>query len=132
MATVSRRTFDQLYDGQHTGRYKLDQLFKTEKTHFGTLIEINLQRELRLDDGETLCFKIAGHEVDCKYSHTGGWMLPIESFDQIVLVTQADDYRSKWSAGPVRVSEQNRRTKCASVIARGDSGNDHERPQRPS
>jgi hypothetical protein len=110
MATVFRRTFDQLYDGQHTGRYKLDQLFKTEKTHFGTLIEINLQRELKLNDGETLDFKIAGHEVDCKYSHTGGWMLPIESFNQIVLVTQADDHRSAWSAGLVRVSEQNRRT----------------------
>lgn len=110
MAAVFRRTFDQLYDGQHTGRYKLDQLFKTEKTHFGTLIEINLQRELRLDDGETLDFNIAGQEVDCKYSHTGGWMLPIESFDQIVLVTQANDHGSTWSVGLVRVTEQNRRT----------------------
>ncbi|MGV1004457.1 MAG: NaeI family type II restriction endonuclease [Candidatus Nanopelagicales bacterium] len=110
MAAVFRRTFDQLYDGQHTGRYKLDQLFKTEKTHFGTLIEINLQRELKLDDGETLDFNIAGHEVDCKFSHSGGWMLPIESFDQIVLVTQADDKQSTWSAGLVRVTERNRRT----------------------
>jgi hypothetical protein len=110
MAAVFRRTFDQLYDGQHTGRYKLDQLFKTEKTHFGTLIEINLQRELRLDDGKTLDFNIAGQEVDCKYSHTGGWMLPIESFDQIVLVTQANDHGSTWSVGLVRVTEQNRRT----------------------
>jgi hypothetical protein len=110
MAAVFRRTFDQLYDGQHTGRYQLDQLFKTEKTHFGTLIEINLQRELKLDDGKTLDFNIAGHEVDCKYSHTGAWMLPIESFDQIVLVTQADDKQSTWSAGLVRVTEQNRRT----------------------
>jgi len=110
MAEVFRRTFDQLYDGQHTGRYKLDQLFKTEKTHFGTLIEINLQRELKLNDGDTLDFKIAGCEVDCKYSHTGGWMLPIESFDQIVLVTQADDLQSTWSAGLVRVTERNRRT----------------------
>ncbi|MDQ1247366.1 MAG: hypothetical protein QG597_1736, partial [Actinomycetota bacterium] len=110
MAEVFRRTFDQLYDGQHTGRYKLDQLFKTEKTHFGTLIEMNLQRELKLDDGATLDFNIAGHEVDCKYSHTGAWMLPIESFDQIVLLTQADDKQSTWSAGLVRVTEQNRRT----------------------
>jgi len=109
MAEGFRRTFDQLYDGQHTGRYRLDQLFKTEKTHFGTLIEINLQRELKLDDGKTLDFEIAGCEVDCKYSHTGGWMLPIESFDQIVLVTQADDLLSTWSAGLVRVTEQNRR-----------------------
>ena len=84
MAKVFRATFDQLYDGQHTGRYRLDQLFKTEKTHFGTLAEINLQRELQLDDGQVLDFSIAGHEVDCKYSHTGAWMLPIESFEQIV------------------------------------------------
>lgn len=110
MARVFRATFDQLYDGQRTGRYKLDQLFKNEKTHFGTLAEINLQRELQLDDGDVLDFSIAGHEVDCKYSHTGAWMLPIESFDQIVLVTQADDAKSAWSVGLVRVSEQNRRT----------------------
>lgn len=110
MAKVFRATFDQLYDGQHTGRYSVDQLFKTEKAPFGTLIEINLQRELKLADGEVLDFEIAGPEVDCKYSHTGPWMLPIESFDQIILVTQADDQRSDWSAGVVRVTEENRRT----------------------
>ncbi|WP_369046792.1 NaeI family type II restriction endonuclease [Sinomonas sp. P10A9] len=110
MARVFRGTFDQLYDGQRTGRYKIEQLFKTEKTHFGTLVEINLQRELKFKDGDILDFKIAGNEVDCKYSHTGAWMLPMESFDEIVLVTQADDHRSTWSAGVVRVAEQNRRT----------------------
>ncbi|SNU01902.1 Restriction endonuclease NaeI [Ruaniaceae bacterium KH17] len=110
MARVFRQTFDQLYDGQHTGRYRLDQLFKTEKTHFGTLIEINLQRELSFADGETLDFSIAGCEVDCKYSHTGQWMLPIESFDQLVLATQANDASATWSVGIVRVTEENRRT----------------------
>lgn len=110
MAKVFRATFDQLYDGQHTGRYRLDQLFKTEKTHFGTLTEINLQRELQLADGRILDFSIANHEVDCKFSHTGAWMLPIESFNQIILVTQANDATSLWSAGLVRVTEQNRRT----------------------
>lgn len=110
MAQVFRTTFDQLYDGQHTGRYAVEQLFKTEKTHFGTLIEINLQRELLLADGEVLDFRIAGHEVDCKYSHTGQWMLPMESFDQIVLVTMANDRTATWSAGLVRVTEENRRT----------------------
>ena len=43
-AKVLRLTFDMLLDGQHTGRYRWDQLYKTEKTHFGTLVEINLQR----------------------------------------------------------------------------------------
>ena len=37
-----RRTIDMLLDGQHTGRYRWDQLHKTEKTHACTLVEINL------------------------------------------------------------------------------------------
>jgi hypothetical protein len=110
MAKVFRSTFDQLYDGQRTGRFSVAQLFKTEKTHFGTLIEINLQREFKFGDGDVLDFKIVGLEVDCKYSHTGAWMLPMESFEQLVLVTQADDQRSVWSAGVVRVTAENRRT----------------------
>ena len=44
-ARVLRETLDQLYDGARTGRYRWDQLYKTEKTHCGTLVEINMQRE---------------------------------------------------------------------------------------
>ena len=109
MSRVLRETFDQLYDGQHTGRYHLGQLFKTEKTHFGTLVEINLQREFSFANGELLDYQIAGHEVDCKFSHTGAWMLPMESFDQLILVLRADDETSLWSAGVVRVTKENRR-----------------------
>ena len=103
-ARVFRSTFDQLYDGQRTGRYKWEQLFKTEKTHFGTLIEINLQREFEFDDGEILDFRIAGVEVDCKYSfREGGWMLPPESWGHLIMVAIADDRASEWSVGVVRV-----------------------------
>lgn len=94
LARVFRDTFDQLYNGQRTGRFRIDQLFKTEKTHFGTLIEINIQRELEFEDGQILDFSIAGHEVDCKYSHTGDWMLPIESFDRLALLAKANDQQS--------------------------------------
>lgn len=45
VASVQGDTFDQLYDGQRTGRWRYDQLHKTEKTHMGTLVEISLQRE---------------------------------------------------------------------------------------
>jgi hypothetical protein len=79
VATVLRRTFDQLYDGGRTGRYRWDQLFKTEKTHFRTLVEINLQREFEFEDGRKLDFRIAGHEVDAKYSQDiWKWRLPPE------------------------------------------------------
>lgn len=105
LARVFRATFDQLYDGQHTGRFSWDQLYKTEKTHFGTLLEINLRRELKevVEDGELLDFKVAGHEIDCKYSfRMGGWMLPPESFGQLLLVCNADDAKSEWAMGIVR------------------------------
>ena len=108
-ARVFRSTFDQLYDGQRTGRYKWDQLFKTEKTHFGTLIEINLQREFVFEDGDLLDYKIAGHEVDSKYSATGQWMLPPESYGQLVLGSMASDIDSTWSLGLIRVTPENLR-----------------------
>lgn len=33
VVAVLRETFDQLYDGQHTGRWNFNDLHKTEKTH---------------------------------------------------------------------------------------------------
>jgi hypothetical protein len=103
---VIRQTLDQLYDGQHTGRYRWDQLHKTEKTHCGTLIEINLHREFQFDDGETMDYRIGGVDVDCKYSQTmGGWMIPNEAMGHLCLVIWAEDQQSIWSIGVVRISD---------------------------
>ena len=80
LAATLRRAFDLLLDGQHTGRYRWDQLHKTEKTHAGTLVEIGLQRTFGLADGTALDYSIADVEVDCKFSHrSGGWMIRSES-----------------------------------------------------
>jgi hypothetical protein len=105
-ARVLRDTFDQLYDGQRTGRYRWDQLYKTEKTHCGTLVEINLQREFKFSDGESLDYLIGGVDVDCKYSQTiGGWMIPPEARDHIcLLVSAADTPAPTWSLGLVRAN----------------------------
>ncbi len=53
MAAAIRGALDMLLDGQHTGRYRWDQLHKTEKTHAGTLVEIALARALRLAEIES-------------------------------------------------------------------------------
>jgi hypothetical protein len=105
-ATVLRNTFDQLYDGQRTGRYRWDQLYKTEKTHCGTLVEINLQREFNFMDGAVLDYAIANVDVDCKYSQTiGGWMIPPEARNHVCLVVSASDTATPtWSMGLVRAS----------------------------
>jgi hypothetical protein len=107
VATVLRDTLDQLYDGQRTGRWKYDQLHKTEKTYMGTLVEINLHRQFGFDDGDVTDYRIAGIEVDCKYSMSyGGWELPPEAIDHLCLLITASDEASSWSAGLIRVSEE--------------------------
>jgi hypothetical protein len=107
VATVLRDTLDQLYDGQHTGRWNYDQLHKTEKTHMGTLVEINLHRQFGFGDGDATDYRIAGIEVDCKYSMTyGGWELPPEAIGHLCLLITANDATSSWSAGLVRVREE--------------------------
>jgi hypothetical protein len=101
-AKVLRDTLDQLYDGQRTRRYHWDQLFKTEKTHCGTLVEINLQREFEFADGIKLDYQIAGADVDCKYSQTCyAWMIPPEALGHLCLVVWAEQQRPPMEHGSV-------------------------------
>jgi predicted transcriptional regulator len=102
-----RGALDMLLDGQHTGRYRWDQLCKTEKTHAGTLVEIGIQRRLRLADGASLDYSVAGTDVDCKFSHRlGRWMIPPEAAGKLVLLVQASDEDGTWSAGLLRVRDE--------------------------
>ena len=99
-AQTLRRTYDQTYDGVNTGRYRPDQLRKTERTHLGSLVEINLQREFGFEDGVDLDFKIAGTDVDCKWSKSsGGWMLPPEAIGHLCLLVTGSDEDGISSAG---------------------------------
>ncbi|MGW8972773.1 NaeI family type II restriction endonuclease [Streptomyces platensis] len=103
-ASVLRDTIDQLLNGEVTGRYDWKTLLKTEKTHAGTVVEINLQREFKFDDGDNMDYQIAGIDVDCKYSQQfGGWMIPPEAQGHLCLLVWADDYKSQWSAGLMRI-----------------------------
>lgn len=107
-ARVLRQTIDQLLDGENTGRYDWQDLHKTEKTHAGTLVEINLQREFGFashaeDDTIHMDYLIEDIEVDCKFSQRKyGWMIPPEAMGEICLVVWADDATSRWSAGLLR------------------------------
>jgi len=48
----------------------MDQLYSTERTQGGNLVEMNLHREFKFQDGDKLNYRIAGADVDCKYSQT--------------------------------------------------------------
>ncbi|MEU6390650.1 NaeI family type II restriction endonuclease [Streptomyces sp. NPDC046939] len=112
-ARVLRDTIDQLLNGEVTGRFAWQSLYKTEKTHAGTLVEINLQREFKFEDGRDLAgghpmdYRILGFDVDCKFSQDfGGWMIPPEAVGHLCLLVWADDYQSKWSAGIMRARQE--------------------------
>ncbi|MGW0787574.1 NaeI family type II restriction endonuclease [Streptomyces sp. NPDC002911] len=108
-AQVLREAIDQLLDGEHTGRFDWSELHKTEKTHAGTLIELNLLRKFNLHSGQDMDYLIEGIEVDCKFSQKEfGWMIPPEALDEICLVVWADDHeeRGLWSAGLFRADRQ--------------------------
>lgn len=109
-AAVIRRTYDMIYNGQESGRYRWDQLMKTEKTHFGTLLEINAQRQFKFEGGDATDYRIAGHQVDAKWSQTmGGWMLPPEVFGELALVATGNDATSSWSLGLIRITAEFRK-----------------------
>ncbi|MCH0540456.1 NaeI family type II restriction endonuclease [Streptomyces sp. MUM 203J] len=106
-ARVLRDTIDQLLNGEVTGRYDWNTLLKTERTHAGTLVEINLQREFRFDDGIDMDYLISGIDVDCKYSQQfGSWMIPPEARGHVCLLVWASDEKTRWRAGLFRVSSE--------------------------
>jgi hypothetical protein len=92
-----RRSLDEVIDCQRTGRYRVEQLEKTEKTYIGTKVEIVLRFAFELPRGGTLDNLIAGHEVDTKFSLTGQWMIPREAVDQLCLVDSW--FRLVWVMG---------------------------------
>ena len=105
-----RQSFDEVFDGQRTGRYSLTQLSKVEKTYIGTKVEIVIQSEFGLERGRRMDYLVAGEEVDAKWSmRSGGWMIPTEAVGEMCLCLTADDTRSTFSVGMVRADEENLR-----------------------
>lgn len=105
--TAIRQSFDEVFDGQRTGRYRLDQLSKTEKTYIGTKIEHVVQDEFGLGRGQRMDYLVAGEDVDAKWSmKLGGWMIPTEAIGEICLCLTADDSRSVFSVGLIRAEAE--------------------------
>lgn len=104
---VLRRSFDEVLDGQRTGRFIYEDLANSEKTYVGTKVEILLREEFELPRGpepKRLDFAIEGIGVDCKYTQESSWMIPIEAVDELCLLVTASDARALFSFGLLRCS----------------------------
>ncbi|OIR41620.1 restriction endonuclease [Corynebacterium sp. NML140438] len=108
MGRIFRQTFDQAFDGQHTGRFSPSQLSKTELAHIGSLVEINIRRRFDgiITDGDKMDFKILGQEVDCKYSKSPyGWMIPMEAVGHHAMLCHADEATSTFRVGFIKITD---------------------------
>lgn len=102
-----RRSFDEVFDGQRTGRYRLEELGKVEKTYIGTKVEIVVQAEFGLQRGRRMDYLVAGEDIDAKWSmKSGGWMIPTEAVQELCLCLTADDNASTFSVGVLRATEE--------------------------
>jgi len=106
-----RQSFDEVFDGQRTGRYSLTELSKVEKTYIGTKVELLIQAEFGLQRGNRMDYLVDGQEVDAKWSmKSRGWMIPTEAVGELCLCITANDYSSTFSVGIVRADEVALRT----------------------
>lgn len=104
---VLRDVIDEVLAGEVTGRYDVEQLTKAEKGNLGSLVTIAFQRAFVFEDGRATDFRIAGVDVDIRYSRRfGGWMLAPEMLDHVCLLVWADDHQSRWSVGLLRVRQE--------------------------
>ena len=98
-----RQALDEVLDGARTGRYDVKKLDKNEKTYLGTKVEIVVRAEFELPHGDRMDYKIAGHDVDAKWSIHGTWSIPREAMGHICLLMSADDKKETFDVGLVRI-----------------------------
>lgn len=101
-----RKSFDEVIDGPRTGRFRIEQLEKTEKTYIGTKVEIVLRAELELQRGHVLDNLILGHEVDTKFTVGNTWMIPSEASCQLCLLVTGDDNTGLCGIGLLRATPE--------------------------
>ena len=103
--TLIRKGIDEVIDGPRTGRWRFEELEKTEKTYIGTKMEILVRSEFELERGRRTDLLVRGHEVDVKWAVAGNWMIARENVGEICLGLQASRRMSTFSVGLFRAEE---------------------------
>jgi hypothetical protein len=138
-----RDSLNELLDGQRTGRWAYQQLSKTEKTHLGTVVEVNLTKEFDFDSGDDLDWKIAGLDIDCKFSKDlGGWEIPMEMYlcvdhgdrqgkaDHPAIVLWLNDDKGEWAAGLVRITDERLKWRISKKTGEHERGYNRDNKRR--
>ena len=101
-----RQAIDEVLDGPRTGRCKLAELAKTEKTYVGTKVEIVVRTSLGLDQGPILDLEIEKHPVDIKWAMNSVWQIPQEAVGQLCLCIGGLQDLSRFQVGLIRCNDE--------------------------
>jgi tetratricopeptide (TPR) repeat protein len=117
-ARVLRHSFDEIYDGAHTGRFRWDQLTRTEKAGMAARVAIGLGHEFGFPGGAGQEVEIDGVAAGYAFSSSGkGWTFAQNEIGAVRVLLWADDERSLWGMGVLRV--QPRLLAAAGAARRG-------------
>ncbi|MFJ8231391.1 NaeI family type II restriction endonuclease [Streptomyces sp. NPDC094448] len=103
---ILRQSIDEVLDGQRTGRFDILDLEKTEKTYLGTKVEIITRAHFSWERGRHMDYAIAGQDVDAKFTVGSNWTIPAEAVGHICLLMRANDHKSQFQVGLVRIREE--------------------------
>ena len=98
------RAVDEVIDPVRSGRWTLKDLDQPEKTVIGIRVENIIRMDLQLERSEILDIKVAGVDVDVKFTIKSSWTIPPEAINQICLVTRFNEIDRTVSAGLIRTT----------------------------
>lgn len=107
MAHLIRDCMDAVIESAPAGRGDLSDAPPSMLAALGVEVARETRHEFDLDGGNRLTMRMADVEFDVHFSLLGpNWLIPPEAVNEICLVVLADESRSVWSAGLVRVQDK--------------------------
>ena len=101
---VLRDSLDEVLDGQRTGRFDVDSLEEVEKAYLGTKFGTLMRAEFSLPLGRRASHAVAGHDVESTLSLNSDWAIPNGMIGRLCLLVSADDHRSTFDIGLIRIA----------------------------
>ncbi|MFE3935994.1 NaeI family type II restriction endonuclease [Streptomyces goshikiensis] len=105
-ANTLRDAFDAVLDGARTGRFDVATLGTTEKVYIATKIIHMLREAWGLPPGSGTGLTIGNRRVTLKVSLGRTWVIAPDDVGTVCLLVTADDQRSRWSLGLIRIEPE--------------------------
>ncbi|GLV88651.1 hypothetical protein Slala04_01050 [Streptomyces lavendulae subsp. lavendulae] len=102
-AAALRNAFDSVLDGRRTGRFDLATLGKPEKAYLGAKVTHELMAAWGFQPGGETDLLIGQQEVTLKFTTGSTWTVTPGEVGRVSLLVSANDQRSCWSLGLIRI-----------------------------